>query len=138
VELRGGSETILLVEDDYSVLVIMRQVLERFKYTVHEATCAPEAMEVWAQHGAEIALLLTDMVMPEGVTGQDLAEQLRARKPELKVIFMSGYSAEVVGKNTEFFRRTGSYFLHKPCTTVTLIQTVRQCLDAKPREGQTS
>jgi FixJ family two-component response regulator len=73
--------------------------------------------------------LLTDMVMPEGVTGRELAEQLRAAKPGLKVIFMSGYSADVVGEDTKFFRKTGSYFLHKPCATAALIQTVRKCLD---------
>jgi signal transduction histidine kinase/ActR/RegA family two-component response regulator len=128
-KLRGGSETILLVEDEYSVRMIMRRVLETFKYKVHEATCAREALEVWSRHAGEISLLLTDIIMPEGVTGRDLAEQLRAAKPGLKVIFMSGYSAEVVGKDTEFFRRTRSYFLRKPCPTATLIQTVRKCLD---------
>jgi len=134
-ELRGGNETILLVEDDYSVRVIMRAVLERFNYKVLEATCAREAVEVWAPNAGEIALLLTDIVMPEGVTGRALAEQLRARKPELKVILMSGYSAEVIGRNTEFFRRTGSYFLQKPCATATLIRAVRNCLDAKRPAG---
>jgi CheY-like chemotaxis protein len=134
-ELRGGSETILLVEDDFSVRMITRRVLETFKYKVHEATCAREAAEVWDRHAGEIALLLTDIVMPEGVTGRDLAEQLRAKSPGLKVIFMSGYSAEVLATHTEFFRRTGSYFLHKPCAAATLIRTVRQCLDAKVPDG---
>jgi len=134
-ELRGGSETILLVEDDFSVRMITRRVLETFKYKVHEATCAREAAEVWDRHAGEIALLLTDIVMPEGVTGRDLAEQLHAKSPWLKVIFMSGYSAEVLATHTEFFRRTGSYFLHKPCAAATLIRTVRQCLDAKVPDG---
>jgi FixJ family two-component response regulator len=69
------------------------------------------------------------------VTGRDLAEQLHAKSPWLKVIFMSGYSAEVLATHTEFFRRTGSYFLHKPCAAATLIRTVRQCLDAKVPDG---
>ncbi|SPE51229.1 putative Multi-sensor hybrid histidine kinase [Verrucomicrobia bacterium] len=131
-ELRGGSETILLVEDDYSVRMITRHVLETFKYKVHEASCAREAVEVWGRHAGEIALLLTDIVMPEGVTGRELADRLRAAKPGLRVIFLSGYSGDVVGVDTEFFRRTGSCFLHKPCATAILIQTVRQCLDAEP------
>jgi PAS domain S-box-containing protein len=135
-ELRGGSETILLVEDDYSVRVITRRVLETFKYKVYEATCAREAREVWSQHAGEIALLLTDIVMPERVTGRDLAEQLRAEKPGLKVIYMSGYSSEVAGKETDFFRRTKSCFLQKPCSTSTLIRAVRQCLDEKETEGR--
>ncbi|SPE63388.1 putative Histidine kinase [Verrucomicrobia bacterium] len=128
-QLRGGSETILLVEDDYSVRVIMRQVLEAFKYKVYEATCAREAVEVWAQHQGEIALLLTDMVMPEGVSGRNLAEQLRAKSPGLKFIFMSGYSPDLIGKNTDFVRQTKSHFLPKPCSTSILVRTVRQCLD---------
>jgi len=129
-ELHGGTETILLVEDDDAVRLIMRHVLETFNYTVYEATCAREATDIWNQHADAIAPLLTDMVMPEGVSGRALAEQLHARKPSLKVIFMSGYSEEVAGKDTEFFRRTGAYFLRKPCPTAKLIQTVRQCLDA--------
>ena len=69
--------------------------------------------------------------MPEGISGRDLGERLRAQKPELKVIFMSGYSAEVVGGDPEFMRQHGSYFLHKPCPAGDLIRTVRQCLDRK-------
>ena len=130
--LRGGSETILLVEDDFSVCLTTRRMLETFKYNVVEATCAREAVEVWGRHAGEIALLLTDMVMPEGVTGRELAEELRAAKAGLKVIFMSGYSADMMGGDTEFFRKTGSYFLHKPCATASLIKTVRRCLDEEP------
>jgi CheY-like chemotaxis protein len=132
-ELRGSKAAGLNLwadpSADYSVRMITRRVLETFKYKVHEATCAREAVEVWRQHAGEIALLLTDIVMPEGVSGRDLADKLRAEKPGLHVIFMSGYSADVVGKDTEFFRRTGSCFLHKPCPTATLIQTVRKCFD---------
>jgi len=127
--LRGGNETILLVEDDLSVRLITRRILETYNYKVLEATCAREALEVWSRHAGEIALLLTDMVMPEGTTGREMAEQLRAAKPGLKVIFVSGYSADVVGHDTEYFPKTGSYFLHKPCGTAALIQTVRKCLD---------
>ena len=60
---------------------------------------------------------------------RDLAEELRKDRPGLKVVFMSGYSAEVVGKETEFFRRARSHFLQKPCSPATLLQTIRQCLD---------
>jgi FixJ family two-component response regulator len=69
--------------------------------------------------------------MPQGITGRDLAEQLRASRPRLKVILMSGYSADVVGKDTEFFRRTKTYFIQKPCSARVLLETVRACLDAK-------
>jgi DNA-binding NtrC family response regulator len=67
--------------------------------------------------------------MPGGMTGRDLAEQLRAQCPGLKLIFMSGYSPEALDKDTEFIQRTRSHFLNKPCSPRTLLQTVRRCLD---------
>jgi DNA-binding NtrC family response regulator len=72
---------------------------------------------------------MTDMVMPEGLTGRDLAEQMRARRPDLKVLFMSGYSPEVAGKDTEFMQRNGAHFLQKPVPPRELLRTVRHCLD---------
>jgi two-component system cell cycle sensor histidine kinase/response regulator CckA len=128
-KLCGGTETILIVEDELSVRLITRRILEAVNYKVLEATCAREALEVWNVHADEIALVLTDIIMPESITGRDLIERLRAKRPELKVIFMSGYSGEVVGKNTGFFRRTKSLFLQKPFSSSALIQTVRKCLD---------
>jgi FixJ family two-component response regulator len=74
-------------------------------------------------------LLLSDMVMPEGVTGRQLADQLRAQRAALKVIFLSGYSADVIGKDTDYFHRTGSHFLQKPASARTVLETVRRCLD---------
>jgi len=135
-ELPGGTETILLVEDDYAVRVITRRVLESRGYKIYEATTAREAVEVWRSRAEEIALLLTDIVMPQGVTGRDLTDELRAQRPTLKVIFMSGYSADVIGKDTEFFRRIKSYFLQKPFSAEVLLQTVRRCLDGKGDNAQ--
>jgi PAS domain S-box-containing protein len=139
-EARGGTETILLVEDDDAVRLTTRRVLESKGYKVHEATCGREALELWHRHAGEIALLVTDIIMPEEMTGRDLADQLWRQRPGLKVIFMSGYSADVMGKNTEFIRRTKSHFLQKPCSSRALLETVRQCLDeseplAAPKEG---
>jgi nitrogen fixation negative regulator NifL len=130
-DLPGGSETILLVEDEYAVRMITRRMLESHGYKVYEATTAMEGLGVWRNQAEEIGLLLTDIVMPQGITGRDLAEQLRASRPRLKVILMSGYSADVVGKDTEFFRRTKTYFIQKPCSARVLLETVRACLDAK-------
>jgi PAS domain S-box-containing protein len=127
--LRGGPETILLVEDDPPLRLVTRRVLEKFQYKVHEAACAAEALEVWRRHEKEIALVLTDFVMPGGMTGRDLAERLRAQRPGLKLIFMSGYSPETLDKETGFIERSRSYFLSKPCSPRTLLQTVRRCLD---------
>ena len=120
-----------LVEDDYAVRMITQRVLESHGYKICEATTAREALDLWRSRAEEIALLLSDIIMPEGVTGRDLAEQLRAQRPALKVIFMSGYSADVIGKDTDFFRRTNSSFLQKPVSSRALLETVRRCLDGK-------
>jgi CheY-like chemotaxis protein len=109
--------------------MITRRVLESRGYKIYEATTAEEALDIWRSRAEEIALLLTDIVMPQGVTGRDLAEQLRAQKPALKIILMSGYSADVTGKDTDFFQRTKTSFLQKPCPSRTLLETVRRCLD---------
>jgi PAS domain S-box-containing protein len=130
-DLPRGTETILLVEDDYGVRMITRRVLESHGYKICEATAAGEALDLWRSRAEEIALLLTDIVLPQGVTGRDLAEQLRAQRPALKVVFMSGYSADVIGKDTDFFRRTRSSVLQKPISSRALLETVRRCLDVK-------
>lgn len=127
--LRGGTETILLAEDDEPVRVVTRRVLEKFGYKILEASRAAEALAMWPKHQADIALLLTDLVMPGDLTGRELAERLRAAKPDLKVIYMTGYSPEVAGKDTIFFRRNNSTFIQKPCPAKRLLETVRQALD---------
>jgi signal transduction histidine kinase/ligand-binding sensor domain-containing protein/CheY-like chemotaxis protein len=127
---KGGSETILVVEDDDGVRSLMRRLLEGFGYRTVEAASGREALERYIERMSEIDLLVTDMVMPEGVTGRDLAEQMRARRPNLKVLFMSGYSPEVAGKDTDFIRSHGSHFLQKPAPPRELLQTIRHCLDS--------
>jgi PAS domain S-box-containing protein len=130
-DIRGGKETILLVEDEHTVRLTTRRVLERKGYKVWEATSAQEALELWHSYEGEIALLLTDIIMPGEMSGRDLAERLWEQRPGLNVIFMSGYSADLLGKGTEFIRRTRSYFLQKPAASRTLLETVRRCLDEK-------
>lgn len=130
-ELRGGSESILLVEDDNPVRMVTRRVLESFGYNVLEAGSANDALKLWQTHQDRIALLLTDIVMPEGVTGRELADILRKQKPDIKVILMSGYSAEVAGKDAEFSRRSRNHFIQKPSSSRTLLDMVRRCLDEK-------
>jgi CheY-like chemotaxis protein len=126
---QGGKETILVVEDDDAVRSLTRRLLEGFGYHTVEASSGREALERWGERTAEIDLLVTDMVMPEGVTGRDLAEQMRRRRPNLKVLFMSGYSPEVAGKDTEFIHRNGAHYLQKPVPPRELLQIVRHCLD---------
>ncbi len=127
---RGGRETILLVEDEDSVRSLTRRLLQNFGYTVHEAASGPAALKLCRSKSFQIDLLLTDIIMPEGVTGRELAEQLRADNPKLKVVFTSGYSGEVLGHDTEFVRQSSSRFVAKPCSPQILLQTIRQYLDA--------
>ena len=131
VALRGGTETILVVEDDCAVRMVARRTLESFGYTVYEARSAREALECWREHGAEIALLLTDLVLPGGLTGRELAGQLQAQSPTLNVIFITGYSAQAAANGTAFFQRPKTNLLQKPCSTRDLILKVRECLDGR-------
>ncbi len=126
--MRGGHETILLVEDDAFLRASMCKALSQLGYRVLEAINGVEALEVWKQHHEKIHLLLTDLVMPGGMTGKDLAERLLRENPKLKVIYVSGYSAEVAGK--DFPLEEGVNFLAKPVQAFKLAQTVRQNLDA--------
>jgi PAS domain S-box-containing protein len=126
---RGGDETILLVEDDPSLRLSVRKSLSQLGYRILEAPTGVKALEVWKQNRADIRLLLTDLVMPDGMTGKDLAQRILGEKPDLKVIYMSGYSAEVVGK--DFPLRDGHNFLTKPFQAAKLAKTVRDRLDAK-------
>lgn len=128
-DLPGGKETILLVEDEQSLRVLVRNVLTRLGYRVLEATTGVTALQVWREYQKEIRLLLTDLVMPDGMTGKALAEQLVAQNPNLKVIFTSGYSREVAGK--DFPLQDGVNFLSKPFQAAKLAQTVRNNLDGK-------
>jgi CheY-like chemotaxis protein len=125
--LRGGHETILVVEDEAPLRRLTVRVLEQYGYRVLEAPDGVAAAEVWCQHGGAVDLLLTDIVMPGGISGRKLAEQLRAEKPGLKVIFMSGYPGEVTGRGLAMIQDLS--FMQKPFVSAKLIQGVRKCLD---------
>ena len=123
-----GTETILVVEDEPPVRWIIKDVLSNYGYNVLEAGNGVEALALWHQHHNEIAVLLTDVVMPTGLTGQELAEKFSAHKPGLKVIFISGYSLQVAGKG--FAVLDGFNFLQKPFDGAKLAGAVRHGLDA--------
>jgi signal transduction histidine kinase/ActR/RegA family two-component response regulator len=127
--MRGGSETILLAEDDPAVRASVRKAVSQLGYRVLEAPTGAKALEVWRQNRQEISLLLTDLVMPDGMSGKALAQHLLQENAKLKVIYMSGYSAEVVGK--DFPLKEGDDFLTKPFQASKLAQTIREKLDAK-------
>ena len=124
---RGGDETILLVEDEPALRTTMRAALSRLGYRVLEASSGDDALEVWNQHRDEIHLLLTDLVMPGGITGKDLADRLLKQNSKLKVIYTSGYSAEITAK--ELILEEGVNFLTKPFVLQKLAQTIRKILD---------
>jgi len=124
---RGGTETILLVEDESAVRSLTRVILERHGYKVLDAVNGVEALNLWREHREAVSLLLTDLVMPAGLSGQQLARQIHAEKPDLKVVFTSGYSAEIAGRELQL--RSGENFLQKPFASDQLLETVRRCLD---------
>ena len=97
--------------------LLTRRLLEKFGYAVHEAASGRDALGLCSSKTFKADLLLTDIIMPEGVTRRELAERLRADNPGLKVVFTSGYSGDVLGHDTEFVRQTNSRFVAKPCFT---------------------
>lgn len=123
----GGHETILLVEDDALVCASLRKVLAKFGYNLFIAANAVEALEIWEQHRDEIQLVLTDLVMPGGMNGKELAEQLLKDKPGLKIIYASGYSAEVAGRDLPL--QEGVNYISKPFQPQKLAQTIRARLN---------
>jgi CheY-like chemotaxis protein len=123
----GGSETILIVEDEPVLREMARDILAGYGYRILEASSGREALNQWQQQSDEIDLLLTDMVMPEGISGAELARQLLVNHPRLKIIFTSGYTANEV--NTELLVKMNARYLQKPYTHADLAKTVRESLD---------
>ena len=127
---RGGSETILLVEDEEVVRGLARRILEQAGYSVVEAGKADEALRFYEEHVGEIDLLLTDVVMP-GMSGKELADQLKSQCPELKMLFMSGYTDEAIVHHG--ILDSSVEFIQKPFTPAGLIKRVRDVLDSNGR-----
>jgi len=123
-QTQRGTETILLVEDEPGLLNLARVILERHGYQVLTATNGEEALAQWQQHHATVALLLTDLVMPGGWNGQELARHLHGEQPKLKIIFTSGYAGQ------EFQLLPGEVLMQKPFGSDQLLNTVRERLDA--------
>ena len=127
-EVPGGDETILVVEDEPALRELVKEVLQKKGYKVLDTSTGAQALKLWEHHRDEIDLLLTDMMMPEGVSGRELAEKVLEDKPSLKVIYTSGYSLDVV--NPGFSSKEGLVFLQKPYHPEILAQMVRNCLDS--------
>ena len=129
----GGSETILVVEDERDLREIITRTLNRHGYRVFQTVDGQNALQVWAEYKNEIDLLFTDVIMPGGLNGRELAEKLWADKPGLKVIFSSGYGADVLGK--DFRLDPDLNYLQKPYAPQTLARVVRRCLDGDTDSG---
>jgi PAS domain S-box-containing protein len=123
---RKGHETILLVEDEPDVRELTQMVLSERGYTVIEAPTPAEAERLAEKNGSEIHLLLTDVVMP-GISGGELAKRLTGRYPNLRVLFMSGYTYNVFAQDGTLAE--GIFFLQKPFTPQVLTEKVREALD---------
>jgi PAS domain S-box-containing protein len=126
--LSGGRETVLVAEDEDALRGMVVQVLRIQGYTVLEAASGVDALQVWEQARRPVDLLLTDMVMPGGIMGSELAERLSSQSPLLKVIYTSGYSPGMAGRDASLLE--GRNFLPKPYSIGKLAQFVRACLDA--------
>jgi CheY-like chemotaxis protein len=125
-----ASITILVVEDEEMLREFVSEALGALGYRVLSAANGRAALEVWAEHRHEIDLLLTDVVMPESISGRQLAHTLIIDKPDLKVIFTSGYSAELFG--ADFEQEKDHIFLPKPYLPDRLAQTVAAHLQRPP------
>jgi PAS domain S-box-containing protein len=122
---QGGTETVLLVEDERAVRFVSRTILEKAGYRVLDADDPGYAEAIFAQHGASIDLLVTDVVMPGG-SGPGLFKRLALLRPGLRVLFMSGYTDDAIFNQGEL--GPGITFLQKPFTTQGLLHKVREAL----------
>ena len=122
----GGTETLLLVEDNEAVRRLARRVLQERGYTVLEAGRGDEALQLAAGHDGPITLLVTDFVMP-GLSGLELAARLEAERPGLRLLYMSGYTGETIGHHGALEPNTS--FIQKPFSPDGLARKVREVLD---------
>ncbi|MGD0815119.1 MAG: PAS domain S-box protein [Verrucomicrobiota bacterium] len=126
-DIRGGSETILVVEDEVQVRRLVALTLRKLGYAVLEAGDGLEALKVWEQHHEKIALLFTDTLLPGNMTGLELAVRFKKEKASLKIISSSGYSPDLA--NCPLAAGKEITYLPKPYASAVLAKTVRRCLD---------
>ena len=122
---KGHGETVLVVEDEVSILLLARKLLENLGYAVLMASSPLEAESLAKEHSGGIHLLLTDVVMP-GINGRDLAERLKEHYPSLRVLFMSGYTADVIAHRGVL--DSGLNFIQKPFSRLELALKVREAI----------
>jgi DNA-binding NtrC family response regulator len=126
---RGRGELVLLVEDEVGVREVMQTILRAHGYRLLVAADGNEALRCWAERAADIDLLVSDVVMPHGLGGCELATKLQTDRPELKVILCSGYSAANITEAMKAIEH--SEFLQKPYRPAQLLELVRRLLDTE-------
>jgi CheY-like chemotaxis protein len=125
-EVTNGSACILLVEDEQMVRTMVSRILQKAGYRVLEAADGLSAIKMWAKHRPDIDLLFSDMVMPNGLTGLDLAKRFKSDRPELKVVITSGYSVDIAHSGIPAGQDVS--YLGKPYEGSHLTAFVRKCL----------
>ena len=124
-----GSDAVLFVEDDAVMRVVAEEALAAFGYRVAVAASGREAIELYESGEQRPAILVTDLVMPR-MSGRELADELMRRQPDLRVLFISGYSSDAVMRQQ--VAEEGRAFLQKPFTPVALARRIRELLDTAP------
>jgi DNA-binding NtrC family response regulator len=130
----AGVETILLVEDDFDVRDVAKDILCRSGYLVLPADSERQALSAWRQFGKRIDLLLTDVLIPCRCTGADLARKFQRSKPSLRVIFMSGFGPEICAGDPAL---ASGWFLPKPFSSAALLRIVSKCLSGGGTASET-
>jgi CheY-like chemotaxis protein len=123
-----GTETILVAEDEDGVRSLTKEVLEKYGYTVLEASNGEEALKIAERHEGPLDLLLSDVVMPR-MGGPELAQELLARRPAVKVLYMSGYTDHPMVRRGVV--NAGVAFLQKPFTPTVLVSRIREILESR-------
>jgi CheY-like chemotaxis protein len=125
--VRAGTETILLVEDELGVRQLVCEMLQRLGYQILQAGSGAEALHLFEQHKGSIDLLITDVIMPQ-MSGRELAQRLKTLQPSLKVLYISGYTDDMLAHHGVL--ESGVFLLQKPFAPDELAKKLREVLDA--------
>ena len=129
VTIARGNETILLIEDDAAVRRVTKALLEHLGYGIIEASNGEQGIELYLKNRDKVQLVITDIIMPK-LSGKDVHDELRKFKPDVKILFMSGYTADIIQQKG--FENERANFISKPLKVEELSRKLREVLDVKP------